>query len=75
MCECGVTSVVSDSVTLWTAAPQSPLSWDSPGKNTGVGCHAHLPDLGIEPESLTSNLHWQVGSLPLAPPGKPRREH
>ena len=39
MCECGVTSVVSDSVTLWTAAPQSPLSWDSPGKNTGVSCH------------------------------------
>ena len=25
-------------VTLWTVAHQAPL-WDSPGKNTGVGCH------------------------------------
>ena len=30
------------SATLWTAASQAPLSWDSPGKNTGVGCHALL---------------------------------
>ena len=33
-----------------------------------------LPDLGIEPMSLTSNLHWQAGYLPLAPPGKPISE-
>ena len=47
--------------------------WDSPGKNTGVGCHALLqvilPTQGLNP-CLTSNLHWQVGSLPLAPPRK-----
>ena len=29
-----------------------------------------LPNPGIEPASL-SLLHWQAGSLPLAPPGKP----
>ena len=29
-----------------------------------------LVDLGIKPASLTSNLHWQAGSLPLVPPGK-----
>ena len=29
-----------------------------------------LPDPGIEPESLRF-LHWQVDSLPLAPPRKP----
>ena len=29
-----------------------------------------LPDPGIEPTSLCL-LHWQAGSLPLAPPGKP----
>ena len=29
-----------------------------------------LPDPGIEPMSLMSP-HWQVGSLPLAPPEKP----
>ena len=28
--------------TLWTVDCPVPLSWDSPGKNTGVGCHAHL---------------------------------
>ena len=32
----------------------------------------HLPDAGTEPASLMPNLHWQVGSLPLAPPGKPK---
>ena len=31
-----------------------------------------LPDPGIEP-CLLSLLHWQVGSLPLAPPGKPHQ--
>ena len=29
-----------------------------------------LPDAGIQPMSL-GLLHWQVGSLSLAPPGKP----
>ena len=29
-----------------------------------------LPDPRIEPASLVSNLHWQVSSLPLVPPGK-----
>ena len=28
--------------TLWTVAHQAPCPWDSPGKNTGVGCHALL---------------------------------
>ena len=45
----------------------------SPGKNTGVVCHALLqgifPTQGSNPHLL--HLHWQVGSLPLAPPGKP----
>ena len=61
--------------TLWTAACQAPLSigfsrqeylrelpFPSPGD---------LPNPGIEPRSLISYLHWQVCSLPLAPPGKP----
>ena len=66
-----VASVVSDSATPETAAHQAPLSMDSPGKNTGVGCHFLLqgtfPNQGLNP----SLLHGQVGSLPLAPPGKP----
>ena len=36
-------SVVSDSVTPWTVVPQVPfVHGNSPGKNTGVGCHALL---------------------------------
>ena len=34
--------------------PGSSVHRDSPGKNTGVGCHALLPDSGIKPASLTS---------------------
>ena len=35
-----VSRVKLDSLaTPWTVALQAPLSRDSPGKNTGVGCH------------------------------------
>ena len=37
--------------------------WDSPGKNTGVGCH---PDPGIEPGSPT----LEADALTSEPPGK-----
>ena len=38
---------------------------------SGLSCPfpGDLPDPGIEPGSL-SLLHWQMGSLPLVPPGK-----
>ena len=56
--------------TLWTVACQSPLSVDSPGKNTGVGCHVLLhvifPTQGLNPHLL----RWQADSLSLAPLGK-----
>ena len=47
--------------------------WDSPGKNTGVGCHAFHQ--GLSPtqgsnQHLLCLLHWKSDSLPLAPPGK-----
>ena len=42
--------------------------WDSPGKNTGVSCHAlfqgNLPNPGIEPRSPS----LQADSLPTEPP-------
>ena len=39
-CYCQVTSVVSDSVRPHRRQPtRLPRPWDSPGKNTGVGCH------------------------------------
>ena len=59
--------------TPWTVAHQAPLSMDSPGKDTGGGCHALV--YGIFPIQgsnlhLLCLLHWQMGSLPLVPPGK-----
>ena len=49
--------------------------WDYSGKNTEVGCHALLqgifPTQGSNPR-LFCLLHWQAGSLPPVPPGKPR---
>ena len=52
--------------------PGSPVHRDSPGKNTGVGCHAllqrNLHNRGTEPISL---LSLALGALPQVPPGKP----
>ena len=44
---------------------------DSIGKNTGVGCHALLQGIFPTQGSTPGLLHWQMGSLTLAPPGKP----
>ena len=61
--------------TLWTVADQAPLSMGFSRQEywSGLPCPSPgaLPDPGIEPASLWL-LHWQVGSLPLVPPGKPR---
>ena len=51
-CCCEVTSVVSDS--LWSHRRQPtrlPHPWDSPGKNTGVGCHFLLQCMKVKSES------------------------
>ena len=34
--------------TPWTAAPQAPPSLESPGKNTGVGCHFLLQCMKVK---------------------------
>ena len=36
--------------TPWTVARQAPLSMDSPGKNTGVGCHFLLQGIFLTQE-------------------------
>ena len=72
---CSVPSVVSDSSRCNDySLPGSSGHVDSPGKSSGVGCLALLQ--GIFPTQRSSPLlfcllHWQVGSLPVAPPGKP----
>ena len=49
--------------------------WDSSGKNTGVGSHALLQRIVLT-QGWNANilylLFWQMGSLPLAPSGKPQ---
>ena len=47
-----VTSVVSDSVQPHRWQPtRLPCPWDSPGKNTGVGCHFLLQCMKAKSES------------------------
>ena len=61
-------------LTLWTVACQAPLSSGIiPGKNTGAGCHFILHIFPTQGSNLhlLSLLHWQLGSLPLVPPGGP----
>ena len=74
-CCCLVTLVVSDSVWPYGLQPtRLPCPWDSPSKNTGVGCHALLQGIFLT-QGLNRNLlcllHWQMNSLSLQPPGKP----
>ena len=64
-------SVVSDFLRLHGLNPTRLLcKWNSPGKNTGVGCHSllqgNLPDSGIRPRSSAE----QADSLLFEPPGK-----
>ena len=39
-----------------TAAHQAPRPWDSPGKNTGVGCHFLLQFMKVKSESEVALL-------------------
>ena len=67
-------SHVQLSVTLWTVTHQVPLSVGFSRQEywSGLLCPPprDFPDPGIEPH-LLHLLHWQVDSLPPAPPGKP----
>ena len=50
-CCCQVTSVMSDSVRPHRRQPPGSHPWDSPGKNTGVGCHFLLQCMEVKSES------------------------
>ena len=51
-CCCYVTSVLSDSVRPHRWQPtRLPHPWDSPGKNTGLGCHFLLQCMKVKRES------------------------
>ena len=70
-----VTSVMSDSLQPMGCSPPVFCPWDSPGKNTGTGCHFLLQGIFLTQGSnpcLLRLLHWQTSSLLLALPGKPQ---
>ena len=75
-CYCQVTSVVSDSVQPFGLKPAKLFCpWDAPDKSTGMDCHAFLQSIfPIQGSNLyrLRLLHWQEGSLLLAPPGNPK---
>jgi len=61
-----------DSATLWTARLLCPSV--SPGKNSEMGCCALLQRIFLTQRlnpHLLYLLHWQVSSLPIAPPEGP----
>ena len=55
---------------LWTVACQAACPWDSPGKNTGVGCLALcqgiFPTQGSNPHCLMSPTPWKGSDLSSA---------
>ena len=62
-------STVGLFATPWTVVHLCP--WNSPGKETGVGCHALLRGIFLTQRlnpCLLHLLHWQAGSLPTVPP-------
>ena len=70
-CCCYVASVVSDSVRPQRRQPtRLRHPWDSPGKNTGVGCHFLLQCMKVKSESEAAQS-CQTGSdhMDCSPPG------
>ena len=64
-------SVVSDSVRPHRRQPtRLPCPWDSPGKNTGVGCHFLLQCMKVKSESeLTQLCPTLHDPMDCSPPG------
>ena len=57
--------------TSWTVACQAPLSWNSPGKNTGVGSHSLLQGIFPTQRSNSSLLHCRQILFHLSHQGSP----
>ena len=70
-CCCCVASVVSDSVRPQRRQPtRLPHPWDSPGKNTGVGCHFLLQCMKVKSESeVTQSFPTLIDPMDCSLPG------
>ena len=70
-CCCLVISVVSDSVRPQERQPtRLPHPWDSPGKNTGVGCHFLLQCMRVKSDSEVAQSCLTLSDpMDCSPPG------
>ena len=70
-CCCSVASVVSDSVRPHRRQrTRLPRPWDSPGKNTGVGCHFLLQCMKVKSESEVAQSCLTLSNpMDCSPPG------
>ena len=70
-CCCEVASVVSDSVRPQRRQPTRLCRpWDSPGKNTGVGCHFLLQCMKVKSEKEVPQLCLTLSNpMDCSPPG------
>ena len=68
---CNEMSVVSDSVRPHRRQPtRLPCPWDSPGKNTGVGCHFLLQSIKVKSESeVAKSCPTLSDPMDCSPPG------
>ena len=64
---------MSDSVQPLRRRPtRLPHPWDSPGKNTGVGCHFLLQCMKVKSESeVTQSCPTVCDPIDVSPPGSP----
>ena len=81
-CCCLAASVMSDSVQPHRRQPtRLPHPWDSPGKNTGMGCHFLLQCMKVKSESeVTQSCPALSDPMDCSPPGPlsmgfPRQEY
>ena len=70
-CCCWVTSVLADSVRPRRRQPtRLPRPWDSPGKNTGVGCHCLLQCMKMKSErEVVQSCPTLRNPMDCSPPG------
>ena len=61
---------MSDSLRPHGLQPASLCPWNSPGKNTGVGCHSLLQRLPFPTQGSNLGFLYCMDSLPSEPPGK-----
>ena len=58
----------------WTIAPRCLCPWNSPGKNTGVGCHSLLQGIFLTQGSNQGLLHWRQILYSLSHQSSPKRK-